>query len=261
MSKEMIERALKRATDTKACIVGEDVLPRVVPLFREWFPGAGRALVVCDPRTRAAAGERVEALLRAAGIEALEHVLEPGGATFHADYRYAAEVRDAIAAAGTPAPVRAGPRRRRQRRRERLDEARLRRAGPALHDGRHGREHGRLHEFRGGAAQPRGRENHLPLPGAARRCRRPRRPAHRAPADGRERLRGPAREGPRRRRLDPRRRARRGRVARRGLGDRPGRAARRRRRPGGRRRDGGRRATPRASPRWKAARSGASSRG
>ena len=105
MSRERIERALKRATDTKACVIGEDVLPRVVPLFREWFPGSARATVVCDPRTRAAAGERVAALLREAGIEVAEHVLEPGGATFHADYRYAAEVRDAIAAAGGPRPV------------------------------------------------------------------------------------------------------------------------------------------------------------
>ena len=40
--------------------------------------------------------------ISAAGIEALEHVLEPGGATFHADYRYAAEVRDAVA----PVPCR-----------------------------------------------------------------------------------------------------------------------------------------------------------
>ena len=105
MSREMIERALRRATDTKACVIGEDVLPQAVPLFREGFPGAARAFVVCDPRTRAAAGERVEALLREAGIEVLEHVLEPGGRTFHADYHYAAEVCDAIAAAGAPAPV------------------------------------------------------------------------------------------------------------------------------------------------------------
>ena len=100
MSREMIERALRRATDTKACVIGEDVLPQAVPLFREGFPGAARALVVCDPRTRAAAGERVEALLREAGIEVLEHVLEPGGRTFHADYHYVDEVREAIKAVG-----------------------------------------------------------------------------------------------------------------------------------------------------------------
>ena len=64
MSNERLERALKRATDTKACVIGEDVLPQVVPLFREWFPGSSRAMVVCDPRTRAAAGERNEELLR-----------------------------------------------------------------------------------------------------------------------------------------------------------------------------------------------------
>ena len=105
MSRETIERALRRATDTKVCEIGEDVLGRTPALFRDGFPGAGRALVVCDPRTRAVAGERVAALLRAAGVETSEHVLEPGGATFHADYRYAAEVRDALAAAGAPAPV------------------------------------------------------------------------------------------------------------------------------------------------------------
>lgn len=105
MTRNRIDRALQRATDTKACVIGEAVLPRVAPLLREWFPGAARATVVCDPRTRAAAGERVGALLREAGIEVSEHVLEPGGATFHADYRYAAEVRDALAAAGDPRPV------------------------------------------------------------------------------------------------------------------------------------------------------------
>jgi len=108
MENKRIERALKRATDTKACVIGEDVLPQVAALFREWFPGAARAMVVCDPRTRAAAGERVGALLREAGVDVAEHVLEPGGATFHADYRYAAEVRDAIAAAGAPVPVSVG---------------------------------------------------------------------------------------------------------------------------------------------------------
>ena len=109
MTNERIERALRRATDTKACAIGEDVLPQVVPLFRKWFPGATRAMVVCDPRTRAAAGERVGELLRAAGVDVAEHVLEPGGAKFHADYRYAAEVRDALAAGGPPpVPVAVG---------------------------------------------------------------------------------------------------------------------------------------------------------
>ena len=96
----MIERALARATDTKACIIGDGVLAVATKMFSEEFPGADRAFVVCDPRTLAAAGERVEAQLKSAGVEVVRHVLEPGGQTFHADYRYAAEVREAIKAAG-----------------------------------------------------------------------------------------------------------------------------------------------------------------
>lgn len=100
MAGEMIEKALARATDTRACEIGDGVLEKVPSLFRTWFPSATRAVVVCDPRTRAAAGERVEALLDTAGVAVSEHVLEPGGKTFHGDYRYAEEVREAIRSVG-----------------------------------------------------------------------------------------------------------------------------------------------------------------
>ena len=102
----MIKRALERATDTKACRIGDGVLGDAVSFFKEFFPGADRAVVVEDPRTRAAAGERVAEMLRAAGIEVVEHVVEPGGKTFHADYRYVDEVREAIKEAGNPPPPR-----------------------------------------------------------------------------------------------------------------------------------------------------------
>ena len=55
----MIKRALGRATDTKACRIGDGVLGDTVAYLREFFPGASRVIVVEDPRTRAAAGERV----------------------------------------------------------------------------------------------------------------------------------------------------------------------------------------------------------
>ena len=97
---DMVERALARATDTKACVIGDGVLSGVAKMFAGEFPGADRAFMVCDPRTLSAAGELVESLLEAAGVEVVRHVLEPGGRTFHADYRYAAEVREAIKAAG-----------------------------------------------------------------------------------------------------------------------------------------------------------------
>lgn len=100
MSKEMIDKALSRATDTKACVIGDGVLAQTAAMFRAEFPGSNRAMVICDPRTRAAAGERVEALLKESGVEVSEYVLEPGGKTFHADYHYAAEVREEIKAAG-----------------------------------------------------------------------------------------------------------------------------------------------------------------
>ena len=96
----MIEEALAKATDTKACEIGPGAVEAAATMFRGLFPGQGRAVVVDDPRTRAAAGARVEEMLAAAGIEIHEHVLEPGGQLFHADYRYAAEVREAIKAVG-----------------------------------------------------------------------------------------------------------------------------------------------------------------
>ena len=58
MSREMIEKALARATDTKACVIGDGALEGLAGMFREQFPGADRAIVICDPRTRAAAGTR-----------------------------------------------------------------------------------------------------------------------------------------------------------------------------------------------------------
>ena len=106
----MIDRALKRATDTKFCIIGEGVIAQTAALFAKTFPGAKDAIVVCDPRTREVAGLRVEEMLRAAGIAVSEYVIEPSGKTFHADYHYAAETRDAIkaAAGGQAVPVAVG---------------------------------------------------------------------------------------------------------------------------------------------------------
>ncbi len=100
MSREMIERALGRATDTKACLIGDGVLKETTALFKELFDGADRAIVIDDPRTRAAAGSEVADMLRTAGVDVAEHVLEPSGKIFHGDYRYAEEVREAIKAAG-----------------------------------------------------------------------------------------------------------------------------------------------------------------
>ena len=95
----MIDRALSRATDTKACLIGEGIVGRSAAVLKENFPQAKCAVVVCDPRTKAAAGDKVEALLRAAGLDVSEHLLEPSGKTFHADYAYIAPIREAFAKA------------------------------------------------------------------------------------------------------------------------------------------------------------------
>ena len=107
-----LEEALKSACDTQACVIGEDILGQVPALVRKHFPAATRALVVADPRTWAAAGEKTSALLAADGIAAERYILEPDGKTFHADYHYAVEVREALSAAGAEkgdlVPVAAG---------------------------------------------------------------------------------------------------------------------------------------------------------
>ena len=92
----MIDEILKETPDTKACRLGPGVTEQVAELFRELFPNAKRALVVDDVNTRRVAGERVIALLKAAGIEVAEHTVNPDGSWFHATYDKVEEVRDVI---------------------------------------------------------------------------------------------------------------------------------------------------------------------
>lgn len=89
-----IEEAVSHATDTHACVIGENVLGRVPEILKEQFPGAAKALIVADPRTWKAAGEAVDSLLKAAGIETARHILEPGGAEFHPEYKYVKEIKE-----------------------------------------------------------------------------------------------------------------------------------------------------------------------
>ncbi len=100
-----LEQALQYATDTKACTIGEHVLGTIPGYIKDYFPGAARTLIVADPRTWAAAGWAVDALLKDAGFAVSHYILEPDGRTFHADYHYVEEVRavlQAEIAKGTP---------------------------------------------------------------------------------------------------------------------------------------------------------------
>ena len=104
----MIEEALTKTTDTKACVIGPGATEAAAKMFGELFPDAKKAIVIDDPRTRAVAGERVIDLLKAAGLEVAEHVINPDGSDFHATYAKVEEVRKAIAAADGAIPVAVG---------------------------------------------------------------------------------------------------------------------------------------------------------
>ena len=103
----LIEMALKKTTDTKACLVGAGATENAAKMFRGIFPRAKKAIVVDDPRTRQVAGARVVELLKRQGVETAEHVMCPDGSWFHAEYKWVDEVRDAIAASGA-VPVAVG---------------------------------------------------------------------------------------------------------------------------------------------------------
>ena len=104
----MIEEALTKTTDTRACEIGPGATEAAARMFGELFQDARKAIVVDDPRTRAVAGGRVIDLLKATGREVAEHVINPDGSDFHATYAKVEEVREAIASAGGAIPVAVG---------------------------------------------------------------------------------------------------------------------------------------------------------
>ncbi len=104
----LIEEALTKTTDTKSCEIGPGATGAAAKMFCELFPGSGKAVVVDDPRTRVVAGERVIALLKAAGVEVAEHTVNPDGSDFHATYPKVEEVRDALASLDGAVPVAVG---------------------------------------------------------------------------------------------------------------------------------------------------------
>ena len=62
-----VESALKSANDTKALIIGFDILDKVGQLFKEQFPGK-EAVIVADLTTYEIAGKTVAENLRKEGI-------------------------------------------------------------------------------------------------------------------------------------------------------------------------------------------------
>lgn len=62
-----VEKALQRADETKALIVGIDVLDQIADLFKAQFPSR-KAIIVADTNTWPVAGEKVARFLENAGI-------------------------------------------------------------------------------------------------------------------------------------------------------------------------------------------------
>lgn len=90
---ELIERALKDSTDTRAILSGRGVLDRTGALFTELF-GDARCILVADENTWAVAGERVRASLQAAGVTLEEPYVFPGKPTLYAGYENVIKLRD-----------------------------------------------------------------------------------------------------------------------------------------------------------------------
>ena len=104
---ELIERALRDATQTRVAVVAEGALALVGPVFRELF-GDAPGIVVGDERTMAAAGDRVVANLRAAGLTVTTYVF-PGEPELYAAYENVETLREALRARpGHPVAVGAG---------------------------------------------------------------------------------------------------------------------------------------------------------
>lgn len=105
---DLIEKALEKTTDTKACVIGAGTTASAAKMFRELFPESQKAVVISDPRTRKVAGAQVVDLLKASGVEVAEYVICPDGSWFHATYDKVEEVRDAILACNRAIPIAVG---------------------------------------------------------------------------------------------------------------------------------------------------------
>ncbi len=101
MSNDAIERGLAQASDTKMVEVGRGVLARSGQLLKDaLFSGGTPAMLVADERTWAAAGERVNKELAAAGVTVLDPMIFPGTPALYASYDHCVTIREALTANG-----------------------------------------------------------------------------------------------------------------------------------------------------------------
>lgn len=102
----LIEEALKRTPDTRACIIAADAVNETGRMFKTLFPTAKKVFLVADPRTYAVAGECAEVMLKHEGLDVSRYLLGADGQPFHAEYKWIEQLRDAyqvqFAAGGVP---------------------------------------------------------------------------------------------------------------------------------------------------------------
>ncbi len=89
-----IKEALDRATDTKGLIIGDGVISKVADMFMQMFPDK-RPIVVADQTTWRVAGERVNELLKNAGLEADEPFIftDPD---LHAEWKFIEQLDEVL---------------------------------------------------------------------------------------------------------------------------------------------------------------------
>lgn len=90
---ELIDKALRSATDTKAIEFGPGAVRRTGQLFARLFPGK-KAQIVADENTFGAAGAAVRRSLREAGVSLERPYMFPGKPTLYADYTEVEKLRE-----------------------------------------------------------------------------------------------------------------------------------------------------------------------
>ncbi len=96
MNEELVNAALRDATDTRTVKIGEGALGSVAEVFEQSFGGDAKAIVVTDENMWAAAGQAVQQNLEAAGRETMEPYVFPGKPTLYAKYDNIEILRDAL---------------------------------------------------------------------------------------------------------------------------------------------------------------------
>lgn len=91
-----IEEALERATDTKALTIADGAIGQVAEVFKTMFPGK-RPIVVADSTTWRIAGEKVNTLLKEAGLQPDEPFIFTDS-DMHAEWKYIERLDKALGA-------------------------------------------------------------------------------------------------------------------------------------------------------------------